>query len=77
MESVHVLSLVYVLYTNVMNVCGECRLYESWVVITRNRARRASHKLDCTGITEYVLLVIRTYALFFFCKRYILKRTFK
>ncbi|KAJ0693031.1 hypothetical protein HanPI659440_Chr15g0592611 [Helianthus annuus] len=76
MESVHVLSLVYVLYSNVMNVCGECRLYESRVVITRNRARRASHKLDCTGITEYVLLVIKAYALFF-CKRYILKRTFK
>ncbi|KAJ0850853.1 hypothetical protein HanPSC8_Chr13g0585681 [Helianthus annuus] len=37
-------------------------LYESRVVITRNRARRASHKLDCTGITEYVLLVIRAYA---------------
>ncbi|KAJ0796664.1 hypothetical protein HanPI659440_Chr04g0164911 [Helianthus annuus] len=66
MESVHILSLVYVLYTNVMSVCGECRLYESRVVITRNRARRASHKLDCTGITEYVLLVIRAYALFFF-----------
>ncbi|KAJ0777357.1 hypothetical protein HanLR1_Chr02g0059541 [Helianthus annuus] len=44
------------------------RLYESRVVITRNRARRASHKLDCTGITEYVLLVIRAYALFFFVK---------
>ncbi|KAJ0885295.1 hypothetical protein HanPSC8_Chr10g0443711 [Helianthus annuus] len=41
------------------------KLYESRVVITRNRARRASHKLDCTGITEYVLLVIRAYALFF------------
>ncbi|KAJ0558806.1 hypothetical protein HanIR_Chr07g0340451 [Helianthus annuus] len=55
MESVHVLSLVYVLYTNVMNVCGECRLYESRVVITRNRARRASHKPDCTGMFTYVI----------------------
>ena len=64
MESVHILDLVYVLCTNVMNVCGECRFYESRAVITRNRDRRPSHKIDCTGIIEYVLLVNRTYALF-------------
>ncbi|KAJ0623323.1 hypothetical protein HanIR_Chr01g0030581 [Helianthus annuus] len=35
-----------------MNVCGECRLYESRAVITRSRDRRPSHKIDCTGIIE-------------------------
>ncbi|KAJ0435923.1 hypothetical protein HanIR_Chr17g0898791 [Helianthus annuus] len=49
------LNLVYVLCTNVMNVCGECRLYEARAVITSNRDRRPSHKIDCTGIIEYVL----------------------
>ncbi|MFS8029898.1 hypothetical protein Hanom_Chr17g01527731 [Helianthus anomalus] len=30
-------------------------LYESRAVITRNRDQRSSHKIDCTGIIEYVL----------------------
>ncbi|KAJ0785659.1 hypothetical protein HanOQP8_Chr02g0045741 [Helianthus annuus] len=29
-------------------------LYESRAVITRSRDRRPSHKIDCTGIVEYV-----------------------
>ncbi|KAJ0556630.1 hypothetical protein HanIR_Chr07g0316001 [Helianthus annuus] len=30
-------------------------LYESRAVIMRSRDRRPSHKIDCTGIIEYVL----------------------
>ncbi|KAJ0833759.1 hypothetical protein HanRHA438_Chr16g0736241 [Helianthus annuus] len=41
--------------SNVMNACGECRLFESRAVITRNRDQISSHKIDCTGIIEYVL----------------------
>ncbi|KAJ0745061.1 hypothetical protein HanPI659440_Chr10g0394651 [Helianthus annuus] len=63
MERVYVLNLVYVSYTNVMNDCGECRLNKSRVVIARNRARRSSYKLDCTGTIE---IVTRTYVFFLF-----------
>ncbi|MFS7963787.1 hypothetical protein Hanom_Chr08g00742451 [Helianthus anomalus] len=38
---------------------------KSRAIIKRNRDRRPSHKTDCTEIIVYVLIVNRTYALFF------------
>ncbi|MFS7935116.1 hypothetical protein Hanom_Chr05g00399711 [Helianthus anomalus] len=46
---------LYIMCTNVMNVCDECRLYESWIIITRISDRRPSHNIDCTRMLEYVV----------------------
>ncbi|MFS7961892.1 hypothetical protein Hanom_Chr08g00720331 [Helianthus anomalus] len=46
---------LYIMCTNVMNVCGECRLYESRIIITRISDRRPTHKIDYTGMLEYVV----------------------
>ncbi|MFS8009043.1 hypothetical protein Hanom_Chr14g01279931 [Helianthus anomalus] len=47
--------LLFIMCINVMNVCGECKLYEPHEGLSRSRDRRPSHKLDCTGTLVNVI----------------------
>ncbi|KAJ0810443.1 hypothetical protein HanPI659440_Chr01g0027051 [Helianthus annuus] len=47
--------VIFIMRANVINVCGECRLYQSRKIITRSRDRRSGHRIDCTGTLMYVI----------------------